>query len=192
MNRAALIFVTAAFVAFVPAASARVQPRSYSHTYPVASVLCSRVAAGQTPKRLTADSSQISTACTTLSSSYQQALTEFENAVASIAPDVKSTLANLASARRSARQSHDWSSYEAALEQAVSELKSLRSQERSAAQTYVTAIRAARHTFWATIHSLPGAGSLPSDSGNPSPPPEPTVPVLADSRANAPLARAAG
>ncbi|HTX30819.1 MAG TPA: hypothetical protein VMD09_05505 [Solirubrobacteraceae bacterium] len=178
MNRKALISVVLALGAFAPAASAHARPHAYWRTYPVASSLCSRVAAGQTPKRLAADAAQISAACTTLSNSYEQAVSGFETAVAPIAAQVKSTLAGLAAARRAAVQSHDRSTYITALQQAVTTLQGLRAQERSAAQAYVTAIRAARRTFWTTIHSLPGAGSLPSDSGNPAPPSSPTVPVL--------------
>jgi hypothetical protein len=178
MKRSALIPVVLALGAFAPAASAHANPHSYWRTYPVASSLCSRVAAGHTPKRLAADAAQISDACTALSNSYQQAVSAFQTAVAPIAGQVKATLAGLAAARQAAVQSHDRSTYVAALQQAVSTLKGLRAQERSAIQAYVTAIRAARRTFWTTIHSLPGAGSLPSDGGNPAPPSPPTVPVL--------------
>jgi hypothetical protein len=47
---------------------------------------------------------------------------------------------------------------------------------RAAQQAYVAAIRAARHTFWTTIHALRGAASLPADAGTPAPPAGPVVP----------------
>jgi hypothetical protein len=55
-------------------------------------------------------------------------------------------------------------------------LKGLRSDVRTAQQTYVTAIRTARHTFWTSVHALRGAGSLPTDTGNPTTPTAPVVP----------------
>jgi hypothetical protein len=178
VNRAASIFVALAFGAVAPAASAHPSPRSYWRTYPVASSLCSRVEAGQTPKRLAADTAQLNAACTALSNSYQQALSAYESAVAPIASQVESTLTSLAASRQAAAESHDWSSFASALRLARTTLKGLRAQERTAAQAYVSAVRAARRTFWTTVHALPGAGSLPSDSGNPAPPSAPSVPVL--------------
>lgn len=179
MNRAAVTLAVIAFGAFAPVASAHAHPRSYSRTYPVASRLCARVAAGHTPRRLAGDTSAINTACGTLSNSYQQALSTYQAAVAPIAADVSSTLQTLVAARQAAVQSRDWSAYAAAVQQTLSTFRSLRAQERSAARAYVTAIRAARRTFWSTVHSLAGAASLPADSGTPTPPPAPTVPVVA-------------
>jgi hypothetical protein len=171
LTAAALILGVAA-----PGASAHARPHSYWRTYPVASSLCARVAAGHTPKRLAADTAQITTACTTLSGSYTQALTTYETTVAPIAGQVKSTLATVRDARRTARQTHDWTAYKAAVKQAVATLKGLRAQVRTAQQTYITAIRTARQTFWSTIHALRGAASLPADSGTPVPPAGPVVP----------------
>lgn len=179
--RMRLVFAAVAMVTAVaaPSASARVRPHTYAHTYPVASSLCARVAAGQVPKRLAGDTTQITAACNALGNSYSQALSTYETAVSPISGQVKSTLASLRAALQTARQSHDWSAYQAAVTQAVSTLKGLRSQVQTARQAYVSAIRTARQTFWTTIHALPGAGSLPADSGNPPVPPAPTVPVNA-------------
>jgi hypothetical protein len=176
MIRSALIVTAVAFGIASPAALAHAHPHSYGRTYPVASSLCSRVAAGHTPRRLAADTAQITAACGTLAGSYAQALSGYESAVAPIAGQVKSTLATVRAARQTAKQTHDWTGYEAAVKQALSTLKGLRSQERGAEQAYITAIRAARQTFWTTIHGLPGAGSLPADGGTPAVPPAPGVP----------------
>jgi hypothetical protein len=160
-----------------PAASAHRRPHSYWRTFPVASSLCARVAAGHAPKRLAADTPQIMAACTALGNSYTQAVTTYEAAVAPIAGQVKTTLAGVRAARHTARQTGDWTAYHAAVKQAVTTLKGLRAQVRTAAQAYVASIRAARQTFWSTIHALRGAGSLPGDKGTPTPPAGPIVPV---------------
>jgi hypothetical protein len=171
--RTALAVAAAILGVAAPAASAHVRPHSYWRTYPVASSLCARVAAGHAPKRLAADVLQITAACNTLGNSYSQAVTTYQTAIAPIAGQVKSTLAGV----RAARQTGDWTAYQAAVKQAVTTLKGLRAQVRAAAQAYVASIRAARQTFWATIHALRGAGSLPGDTGTPTPPPAPVVPI---------------
>jgi hypothetical protein len=174
LSAAAVILGVAA-----PGASAHAHPHSYWRTYPAASSLCARVAVGHAPKRLAADVAQISAACTTLNSSYTQALTTYQTAVAPIAGQVKATLANVRAARRTARQTHDWTAYKATVKQAVTTLKGLRAQVRAARQAYVAAIRAARQTFWSTIHALRGAASLPGDTGTPAAPAAPVVPSTA-------------
>jgi hypothetical protein len=175
--RTALAVAAVVLGVAAPAASAHAHPHSYWRTYPVASSLCARVAAGHAPKRLAADSAQITAACNTLGNSYSQALATYKTAVAPIAGQVQSTLASVRAARQTARQTGDWTAYEAAVKQAVTTLKGLRAQVRAAEQAYVASIRAARQTFWSTIHALRGAGSLPGDKGNPTPPPAPVVPI---------------
>lgn len=171
--------VTAAAVILgvvAPGASADGHHHSYWRTYPFASSLCERVAAGHAPKRLAADATQISAACTTLADSYTQALTTYQAAVAPIAAQVKSALASVRAAHHTARQTGDWTAYQATVKQTLATLKGLRVQERAAQQAYVAAIRAARQTFWDTIHALRGGASLPADKGSPAPPAGPFVP----------------
>ena len=177
--RFALVLAAMILGAAAPAASAYGRPHGYAVTYPVASSLCARVAAGHAPKRLAADATQITATCTTLANSYNQALGTYETAVAPIPGQVKSTLASVRAARQTARQTHDWAAYEAAIKLANSTLQGLRDQVRAAQQVYVAAIRSARQTFWTTIHALSGAGSLPVDTGTPAPPTAPIVPTSA-------------
>jgi hypothetical protein len=174
--RVALAALAVTLGVAAPGASAKARPHSYWRTYPFASSLCARVAAGHAPKRLAADTTQITAACTALNDSYTQARTTYQAAVAPIASQVKSTLASVRSARKTARQTGDWTAYQAAVTQAVATLKSLRAEVRAAEQTYVAAVRAARQTFWTTIHALRGAGSLRADAGPPAPPAAPVVP----------------
>ncbi len=174
--RSALIASVVTLGVAAPGASAHARPHSYWRTYPIASSLCARVAAGHTPKRLAADAAQITAACLTLSNSYTQALTTYETAVAPISGQVKSTLANVRAARRAARQTGDWTTYQAAVQQAVATLKGLRAQVRADQQAYVASIRAARQAFWSTIHALRGGASLPADTGMPAAPSAPVVP----------------
>lgn len=176
MIRSALAMAAVTLGVAAPVASAHAHPHGYGRTYPVASALCSRVTAGNPPKRLTGDSTPITAACTTLADSYAQTLTTYQTAVTPIAGQVIATLATVRAARQTAKQTKSWTAYRTAVEQARVTLKGLRSQERSAQLTYITAIRAARHTFWTIIHTLPGAGSLPTDTGTPTTPTVPTVP----------------
>lgn len=174
--RAALTLAAVVLGVAAPAASAHHRPHSYGRTYPHASSLCAQVAAGHTPKRLAADTAQITAACTTLNTSYTQALTTYQTAVAPIVGQVKTTLANVRAARRDARQTHDWTAYKTTVQQAIATLKGLRAQVRTAQQAYVASIRSARQTFWTTVRALRGASSLPADTGNPTPPAGPVVP----------------
>ena len=179
MIRSALTVAAVALGVAAPAASAHANPRGYAHTYPVASSLCARVAAGHTPKRLAADTTAITAACSTLSDSYQQALGTYETAVAPIAGQVTSTVQTVRAARQTAEQTQSWTAYRAAVAEARTTLKGLRSQERAARQAYVAAVRTARQTFWTTIHALPGARTLPADNGTPAAPGAPAVPTAA-------------
>ncbi len=179
MIRSAVTVAAVMLGVAAPAASAHPRPHGFGVTYPVASSLCSRVAAGHTPKRLTGDTTQISAACSTLTGSYQNALSTYTTAVAPIAGQVESALASVRAAQQTAEQTHTWTAYATAVKQALITLKGLRSQERTAEQAYITAIRAARVTFWTTIHGLPGASSLPTDTGNPPAPAAPVVPSAA-------------
>jgi hypothetical protein len=176
MIRSALAMAAVTLGVAAPVASAHAHPHGYGRTYPVASALCFRVAAGNAPKRLTADTVQITAACNTLSGSYNQALTTYQAAVTPIAGQVTSTLTTVRAARQTARQTQNWTAYETAVEQAHATLKGLRAQERAAQRTYITAIRTGRHTFWTTIHGLPGARSLSTDTGTPTAPTAPSVP----------------
>lgn len=175
MIRSALTVAAVSLGVAAPAASAHGHPHSYWRTYPVASSLCVRVAVGHTPKRLAADTTQVAAACSALSDSYQQALATYQAAVAPIAAQARSTLAAVRAAWQNAMQTGSWTAYEAAVKQAASTLEGLRAQERAAVEAYVASIRAARKTFWTTIHGLPGLGSLPADGG---PVPVPTAPVV--------------
>jgi hypothetical protein len=176
--RSGLAVAAAILGVAAPAASAHARPHSYWRTYPVASSLCARVAAGHAPKRLSADVPQITAACTALGNSYTQAVSTYEAAVAPIRGQVQTTLASVRAARLTATQTGDWASYRATVKQARVTFKGLRAQERAAGEAYVASIRAARHTFWSTIHALRGAGSLPGDTGTPTPPAGPVVPSV--------------
>ncbi|MGP0037328.1 MAG: hypothetical protein ACLP4R_22555 [Solirubrobacteraceae bacterium] len=179
MIRSALAVAAVMLGVAAPTASAHPRPHGFGVTYPVASSLCSRVAAGYTPERLAGDATQITAACSALTGSYQNALSTYTTAVAPIAGEVQSTLATVRAARQIAEQTHSWTAYAAAVKQALITLKDLGSRERTDQQTYIAAIRAARVTFWTTIHGLPGAGSLPTDTGAPPVPAAPVVPSAA-------------
>lgn len=176
MIRSALAVAAVTLGVAAPVASAHPRQHAYGSTYPVASALCSRIAAGNPPKRLAADTTQITAACTSLANSYTQTVTTYQTAINPIAGEVQTTLATIRAARQSAKQTQSWTAYQAVVAQARTTLKGMRSEVRSAQQTYVIAIRTARHAFWTTIHALPGAGSLPTDTGAPTTPATPVVP----------------
>jgi hypothetical protein len=176
MIRSALAMAAVTLGVAAPVASAHPAPHGRGSTDPVASALCSRVAAGNPPSRLAADTAQITAACTTLTGSSTQTLTTYQTAGSAIAGQVKATLATVRAARQTAEQTRNWTAYATVVAQARVTLTGLRSQLRSAQRSYTTAIRAARQTFWTTIRALAGARSLPSDSGTPTAPTAPGVP----------------
>jgi hypothetical protein len=135
---------------------------SFQQTYPIASQLCAKIAAGKGPKRLRKSSPQVLTDCGALQSSFDTARAAVLAAEASIASAraaehavtkaaCAGTLANSASCTKTRRTVHK-------------ALEALDRQRSRAAHAYYAAAEAARRTFWAAIQALPGGKGLHADA----------------------------
>ncbi len=140
--------------------------RGEHSTYPHASHLCDRVAAGRVPSKLAGDTAQITAACSQLSTSFTNAQNAYNTAVAPLRQQALDALTQLRQTCQLARQNHDRAACRQARQQTLTTLQTLRAQVRTAAQAYYTAVRAARQAFWTTIGSLRGGASVPEDSGS--------------------------
>ena len=175
--RTALTVAAATLGVAAPAASAHVRPHSYWRTYPVASSLCARVAAGHAPKRLAADVPQITAACTTLGNSYAQAVATYQTAIAPIAGQVKSTLEGVRAARESARQTGDCDRLPGRGHAGAGHAEGSCGRRCAPPSRRTSRASAPRdRPSGARIHALRGAGSLPGDTGTPVAPAAPVVP----------------
>jgi hypothetical protein len=141
-------------------ASAKAGDRSFAQTYPVASALCARVAAGHPPRGLAASVAQVKQACSTLENGFGPLQTAVRNANVQFQTGVQNARAAIAQAcqpganRATCRQTRRSERLTIA---------SLRRQHRAAVRLYYTSIEANRRTFWATIHSLRGGSSIKPD-----------------------------
>jgi hypothetical protein len=156
-------------MALTGVASASAGHRSYARTYPIASTLCAKVAAGQTPKRLKGQETQVTAACGALQTNYTQAVNTaltaeqtYKAGALSARTQAQQTCRQTPKprhgaclqARRSARQS----------------IRLLRQDLRIAAIRYHQSIETARQSFWSTIHSLRGGATMKSDAPQPNAP----------------------
>lgn len=159
--RLSLALCGCALLAVPAAAGARPGHRSFNATFPVASSLCAKVAAGHAPARLAGSVAQVTAACATLNTSFTKAQTDHAAAVTPLTQQASAAVA----ARRAACHTtpHDAAACQAARVQARARLTSLRAQIRGAARTYHATVEAARKTFWSTVHALRGGATLPAD-----------------------------
>ena len=142
-------------------ASAKAGDRSFEQTYPVASKLCAKVAAGHTPKGLKSQAAQVTAACTKLQTAFgplqaavQAAQTTLANGVAADRAKIQQAC-QPASNRQTCRQTRI---------QARADIKTLRAAHRQAVRTYYIQIEGNRRSFWATIHSLRGGKNVTGDA----------------------------
>ncbi len=162
MNRLRLTLglCACALVALPAVAAARPLTRSFTTTFPVASSLCARVAAGHVPARLSGSTAQVTAACATLHTSFTNA----QNAYATTVAPLRQQAINAVTAlRATCRGAHGSPACKTARAQTKTLIASLRAQVRTAAQTYHTSVDAARKAFWATIHALPHGASVLAD-----------------------------
>jgi hypothetical protein len=165
MNRLRLTLAIGACALFaLPAmASARPATRSFNRTYPVASILCARVAAGHTPSRLSGSVAQVTAACAALKTSFTAAQNAYTTAVAPLRAQAVAAVAAERAMCKQDRAAHNNAACKTLRAQTRAQLATLRTQVHAAAVAYHAAVDAARKTFWATIHALPGASTITAD-----------------------------
>jgi hypothetical protein len=151
----------AATLAVTGTAGAKAGERSFQQTYPVASQLCAKVAAGKGPKRLRPFAAQVASDCSTLTSGFTAAQsavlaaqTTFANGLAAdraaIAAACTPPVKNRPLCRSTRRSEH-------------AAIVALRREHTAAVRLYYTTVEANRHAFWAAIHSLPGGRTIRPD-----------------------------
>jgi hypothetical protein len=148
------------------AASARPGQRSFAQTYPVASRLCTNVAAGRGPIKLRPDASQVAALCGTLKTNFVTT----QNTYFSTVTPLKEQAIALVTATREACATRPSATCKSTRQANKAALMSLRSQVRTAGTTYRTAIESARTTFWNAIHALRGGSGITADKGTPATP----------------------
>jgi hypothetical protein len=157
----AVASITATF-GFPAVTAAKAGDRTFQQTYPVASKLCTNLAAGGGPKRLRPYATQVGADCTTLKSGFEAAQnavlvaqTAFANALAAdraaIAAVCTPPVGNRPLCRRTRRS-----------ERLV--IGALRGEHRAAVVLYYRTIEVNRRTFWAAVKALPGGANLPKDA----------------------------
>jgi hypothetical protein len=163
----AVASITATF-GFAGVAGAKAGERTFQQTYPVASKLCTNLAAGGGPKRLRPYATQVGADCTTLKSGFEAAQnavlaaqTAFTNALAAdraaIAAACTPPVGNRPLCRRTRRSER-------------LAIGALRGEHRAAVRLYYRTIEANRRAFWAAVNALPGGASLPKDAPIPQQP----------------------
>jgi hypothetical protein len=171
--RNGLVVGALALLVLPAAASARPGQRSFNQTFPVASRLCTNVAAGAGPSKLRPSKTQVAALCSTLGTSFTTAQTTYFNTVTPIKQQVVALRAQV----HEACAMRPSSACKTARQQARTTLAGLRAQVRAAASTYRTSIQTARHTFWNAIHALRGGAGLTADTSATAVAPPVTIPV---------------
>lgn len=152
-----------ALLALPAVAGARPGQRGFSHTFPVASGLCAKVANGHTPKRLAGQTDKVAAACATLKTSFTDAQNAYSTAVAPLKQQATDAITALRATCKQARANHDAAACKAARQSTRATLKNLRIQVRAAGKTYHVSVDAARKTFWTTIKALRGGSTVKPD-----------------------------
>lgn len=166
-----LVLAILAILALPASALAKPHPRGFTQTFPIASHLCMKVANGHGPKKLRASSGQVTAACSTLRTSYTDAVNTFGSTVTPLRQQATKAIRDLRATCRQARQNHDRAACRTARQQTRHTVRGLRQQVRTAAKSYRSTVQGARKTFWSTIHALRGGSAITADTGaTPAPP----------------------
>jgi hypothetical protein len=156
---AAVVVVTAALL-FPSLASAKAGDKSFTQTYPYASALCAKVAAGHTPPKLKGSEAKVGQACATLQNAFGPLQAAVQGANAQLQSGVASERAKI---KQACLQGAVRANCRAARRNGRLVIASLRRQHRAAVRLYYTSIEANRRTFWATIRALRGGASITPD-----------------------------
>jgi hypothetical protein len=166
----AVAVIASAAVAFPAAASAKMPKpgeATFQQTYPVASNLCAKVAAGTENRHLKADLAVAQTACTALESTFTLAASTVLTARTALEPQIAADKAASAAACSTGQPvltcNHTRHTDRAAITALAAEL-------RVAKHTYFITVNSARSTFWSAIHTIPGEHRATADLPLPVPP----------------------
>lgn len=151
---------SAALLAIPSAASAWAGDRTYQETYPVASKLCTEVAAGKR-RRLQRFAPRVLGDCAVLQSGFTLAQTEVLAARATLGGAIAVDRAAIVAACPPPMIGHP--PCENTRDAQTRAIVALRRQQIHAARRYFRVIEAHRRTFWNEIQALPGERHLRAD-----------------------------
>jgi hypothetical protein len=141
---------------------------TFQQTFPLASTLCAKVAAGTEGKHLKAAAAQVTADCETLLAEFTAAHNAVLAARASIEPALAADRASLRAACPNPKVVHAACRKAHRLDDKA--IVSLLHQRQAARHSYYKAIEAARAQFWAQIHLIRGEHHVKADTPIPVPP----------------------
>jgi hypothetical protein len=144
-----------AALAFPAAAGARAGDRTFQQTFPVASTVCAKVAAGTEGKHLKRFATQVTADCTALQSTFSTAQSTVLAARSAISAQIAADRALTGAACPASAKAPTVACRHT---RAVNDLAidRLHRQMHHAVRRYYRTIEAARERFWNAIHALPG------------------------------------
>jgi hypothetical protein len=154
------VAATAALLAIPSAASARAGDRTFQETYPVASKLCTEVAAGKR-KRLHRFATRVQADCAALQSAFTADQTDVLAARATLGGAVAADRAAIVAACPAAMVGHPPCENTRTSENRA--IGALRRELVDAALRYFRVAETHRLIFWREIHAIPGERRLPAD-----------------------------
>jgi hypothetical protein len=157
---AVAVAATAALLAIPSAASARAGDRTFPETYPVASKLCTEVAAGKR-KRLQRFAPRVLADCAVLQGGFTAAQSEELAARATLGNVVAADRAAIVTACPPPLVGHPQCENTRTTEDIA--IGALRRQLADSARRYFRVVEAHRLVFWREIHAIPGQRHLPAD-----------------------------
>jgi hypothetical protein len=161
LTGAIAIAATAGSLAVPAVAGAKAGDRTFEQTYPVATRLCTEVAAGQRrhlkrfAPQIAADCALLQTRFTTAQTTIVAARTTITGAIAADRAVIVATCPRAMIGKPACESTRHTESVAIGV---------LRHQLLAAARHYFLTIEANRHAFWHAIHSLRGASHLRADA----------------------------
>jgi hypothetical protein len=143
-----------AFFAVTSAAGAAPGSRTFQQTYPVASSLCARVAAGQGPRKLEAHAAAVAQACSQLMSAYAAAQGAVTTAYSNFVQARQAAISTRDGACTNAHIAHSRPACRSARQAFRATMAGLRATYRVAVVQFHATVESARLTFWGTIKAL--------------------------------------
>jgi hypothetical protein len=166
---AVAVLGTAAALVFPAAAGAKPGEKTFAQTYPLASTVCAKVAAGTERKRLKPFVTQVTADCMALQTAFTTATTTVVAARASIEPPLNAARTAVKTACPTPK---DTAPGCMAAERANrASIHALAKALHASVRTYFASIEGARAVFWAAIKSLPGEHHVKTDTPIPVPSP---------------------
>jgi hypothetical protein len=160
MLGAALLATTAAMM-FASVAAAKAGDKTFAQTYPYASKLCDRAAAGTLPKKLRPQTTAVMTDCAALRSSFNTAVGAVQTAHTTYANGLATAKATRNAACVTTPVNHQACKAARIVYRAT--VKNLAAAHRLAVKAYYVAVESARRTFWAEIRVLRGGATITPD-----------------------------